>query len=467
MRPSNPLRPTNPIEWALTLTPLGLGLVSILPCVIGFFYVHPSFDDMWFLSLAETKGIHGATVDWLTHFSGRFSSIYLDTLAAGLFRNLLAYRLLCAANFLLLVVSVQRLFRRTAAESELSAWSLSALVMTAWLSVIPGPSEGFYWFTGSAMYVGGCTVALYAIARAADREGSRLSELATFLWLIAAMGMNELNIMIVMSFAAFASIRDYALFRTIGKRTRYWMAAATSGALLGLLLPGSWERVRMTQEQPGSGQILPAAIGGSYELLTDAYTLLIFSPMVIIVAICLASVAGYKIDRRRHTINALSILSLVMLLFLVLAMIVFYRYTQGIRTIARILNVIYLVMIVGTVLLTTRGGVRRVNIASPVRPVVILALLLGVATYIVRPGSHIRRAYSELAAGEWQRFDAEMTERAAVATSHPGRDLVVKPISTRPWTMFVFDIPTDRGQRYSRYYANFYGVRSIRTLSDR
>jgi hypothetical protein len=177
----------------------------------------------------------------------------------------------------------------------------------------------------------------------------------------------------------------------------------------------------------------------------------------------MSTAQGSESPEKRRLHLLIAAIGMVLIALLCFAMAAFYAYTQGFRTIGRVLNVIYLVMVVASVLLASQGGFQKIDFAHARQPVAILLLLTCFATFEIRATSHVRGAYAELRHGEWAAYDREMNERAASLESRAGQDVIVPAIATRPWTLFVFDISPDTAQRYNHFYAHYYSVGTIRS----
>lgn len=464
MKPTSELSHSGTVRFALSLAIAGIGIFALAPYVLAFRYIHPSFDDMWYFYAADTMGLSRASIYWYLEISGRFALNTVATVLSTAFRSDTAYRLVCAGNFAALVFALQRLFNFLVTKSAIVAWQLAVLVLATWLTVM-SPSEGLYWFAGSASFTLGTAMAFYAIGGMIQWKEGRNGTAWWAFWLFVAVGMNELNMLMIVAALTYVLMRDFALQKTPRRTAARFGVPIFLASLAVFLAPGTWHRVQLSRvELPASGHLQTALDIGMHEFPRDIYTLLVFSPVLVLVAfLLLSSHSKPGFGSQGGRVRLLAVAAGALIFGTIFSMIVFYAFTQGQRTIGRVLNVVYLVSIVGFVLASVRFGLRRFDGRASANPLALALLAICFATYLIRPGSNVREAYRELLGGEWNHYDQEVTNRRVGADQHPGENLMVPSIANRPWSLFVFDVSTDSSQRYNEYYARFYRLSGMRT----
>lgn len=436
------------------------GLVAILPFVVAFAFIHQSYDDAGFLLELEARGLPGSQAFWYRTFSGRFTSNAIVSVLSATIHHVWLYRIVCLAVLALLAWAIHRVLRASLGLTPLPAAALASLALGTFLCMTPSAAEGLYWLTGTATYTLGTAFLLLAVAGTLAPDGGRRHVAVTAAWIVLAVGMNEVALLLANGWLGLAIVQRLTVHRRVERRFVVWMAAALLAAVASLAAPGNWNRLDFSREVATQSVSLGGAlVMAARELAMASYYLLHVSPLLFLLLAGILLLGHRDEPPGRHAWwrELLVLPAFAPVFFGVLA---FFIFAQGARPIPRVLNPVYLSMILVTLVV----AVRTARMLDGVRtaPKLMLALVLvGYLSAAMRAGSGARMAYAEMLGGQWSRFDREVRARGELARRQPGRDVVVPPIATRPNTIFVFDIAPNPAERHNVLYAWFYGVRTI------
>jgi hypothetical protein len=436
---------------------------AIAPFVAAFWYIHPAYDDQWFWYRSSLDGLFRTQVAWYQNHSGRFAANFIvGAIASGIRINLL-FRLACLGIFVALFAALWRLLLIVFRGSRTESAALAGLLFSAYLTVMPSPAQGFYWLAGGVTYTLGTAIALYAIGGVLDQRDAPEKLPWWCLIVFVSAGMNEINLFLVNAFLISWFVSRWKARRAI-RAFLPLIAASVAGTLGAVLAPGNWNRLRVSSvEASNAGNIGWALTAGVREFATDFYAVLLFSPAIVFALACVLLADGSPDtadDRRSPFASSVNFLGVSAVC--IYAIIVFYGYTQGIRTIPRVLNVVYLLIFLISMWTATSMSGRNRAATTAFGSVGVVLLLLAFCIPIVRPGSKVRTAYSEWISNEWGEYDRELSLREEYLEQHSNSDVTVHSVKSRPSTLFVYDVSADANYRYNQYYARFYGVRSLR-----
>ena len=249
------------------------------------------------------------------------------------------------------------------------------------------------------------------------------------------------------------------------RRQAIWLGVTIASSLASLAAPGNWRRLHDAREVLEISRDLSAAmVNAAKYLMLDLYYLVQVGalPFLLLAAVALADRARAPEDRREWRRELVAVPYFLLVFY---GVILFFTYAQGVRPIPRVTHAIYLPLLVfATIFVVRLSAIGKQPFRMPAFALGIV--LFGLALSMARPGSGVRRAYSEWMRGDWHRYDADVQARARLVQGRAGEDVIVPRIASRPTTIFVYDISANPALRHNRLYAHFYGVRSIATASD-
>ena len=214
-------------------------------------YNYPSGDDYFQFFQAHTLGTLGATRWWYRHWTGRYTSFFLQSLFPGYDAWLAAYKITPVALFLT-GFACSFAFMRAFFGPSFSTRVIFTLTSCTYIFLVgltPDIAEGFYWLAANMQYMGAVFVtllllALYIKLGRTTEPLARGLVLGSILILIAFLaGLNEISLLL---FASTLAAIGYFSFRKSGRiptQALMCLAVAFLFGLLAFLAPGNLFRV--------------------------------------------------------------------------------------------------------------------------------------------------------------------------------------------------------------------------------
>ena len=132
--------------------PVILPFIIILPfCVIAY-YNHPALDDWWYAEVFKNHGILGAQQYWYNHYTARFFSNFVMTIAPLSYRWIEAYKVLPIVFFTCIYATAFY-----TSKTVLSTYPVKKHVLALWFTVTymliqRDYFESFYWLSANVVY---------------------------------------------------------------------------------------------------------------------------------------------------------------------------------------------------------------------------------------------------------------------------------------------------------------------------
>ncbi|HEX8179617.1 MAG TPA: hypothetical protein VF525_08765 [Pyrinomonadaceae bacterium] len=215
-------------------------------------YNYPSGDDFKTFVRAQELGVLGATKSQYFHWTGRYSSFFLQSLLAVHGNWWLAYRIMpvvvFCAGFGCLFYFFKTLFDPALSRKVL--FTLSASVYVFLVSLTPDITTGFYWLATNMQYLGGVFVSLLIFAlniklrRAPTSAGRLLISGGIVLLLGFLAGLNEISILFMIAIYGALNFFHVVRFRQLYPAGLIFLAASVLFGLLALFAPGNFTRIR-------------------------------------------------------------------------------------------------------------------------------------------------------------------------------------------------------------------------------
>jgi hypothetical protein len=442
---------------------LALSVLGILPFLIAFLFIRPSYDDAAFYLETKTRGTFGAAVFWYRVFSGRYTSNAIVSLLSLSIPFLWLYRICCLLIFVAFVAGVYRAIRVVLGIARPDATGLAGLVVSTFLTMTPSAPEALYWLTGAATYTLGTAFLLFAIASVQSARATQRGTPAAIAWIVLAVGMNEVALLMLNGFLAYVVMRELIDRRHASRRSIVLMAACLIASLAAVLAPGNFTRLEFAQSLATTSTSLTAAfLTAAKATVLDSYYLVHASPLLGLLLLAVSLDAREREPTRRRITDVLALPWFAVVILIVIA---FFAYAQGFHPIPRVMNPVYFAMILFAAITVVRAS--EITLIRPVFSTLVVVLaFLTFASGMLRSGSGVRTAYAELFRGEWERYDRELAARDAFIEQRRGQHVRVSRLGTRPKTLFVFDIGVDPTQRHNAIYAYFHGVKSLAIAAE-
>ena len=212
---------------------------------------YPSGDDYVQFFQAHTLGTLGATRWWYRHWTGRYTSFFLQSLFPDYDAWLAAYKIIPVALFLTGFACLFAFLRAFFGPSFSTRviFTLTSCTYIFLVGLTPDIAEGFYWLAANMQYMGAVFVtllllALYIRLGRTTKPLARGLVLGSILLLIAFLaGLNEISLLL---FASILAAIGYFSFRKSGRiptQVLVCLAVALLFGLLAFVAPGNFFRL--------------------------------------------------------------------------------------------------------------------------------------------------------------------------------------------------------------------------------
>lgn len=454
-------------------TLLAIGTTAILALTV---FAYPAADDFCLLYEVQTHGFIAPQIEWYRTWTGRYSSSAIASALAlagpHAFRwGLLSLGMLWfAAIYLLLWALAGGRF----GPRVLLLGSATAFVL--YVAYSPSPTEGFYWAAGALTYLSGNVLLLLiaalnlAITRVAfQRHLPRVLKitayLANVLLGVTLAGTNETAAIVAL--IGLSAGAGFA-WRFSQAAVPYWIAgflAVASGFVVVAAAPGNEFRMLAF---PNARQFVPALVLTG----THAGTFVIRQFTNVAVWICAALIwvpiwrAVPDIVREWIITRGGWLWLLVLWLAAIVACFFPTFYAVGYAPPARVLNVAFLVFLLGvfpvTVSLVERftRGRHFFTAAQQARPFLLFILIV-----VMAKAPQIRNIYDDVLVAN--QFRKEMLAREELIHDSKVRgalNVEVPALATKTYQLYFQDIEGDSKDWKNRCMARAFGVSTIRII---
>jgi hypothetical protein len=461
-----------------TLLPIAgvlLGCVAVLPLLVLSAYNHPSAaDDYCFADTAVRYGFWAGQKFYYDGWTGRYFSnmlVHGSPLVWGWYDG---FRLIPALSALGLLAALAA-FVNELLRGQPGATRAGVTGMLFFLHVLAlrSVAEAFFWSSAVASYTVPTALTLYLLAvvlRWYRLSGGWLRSLTT-VWagflVFATVGSGETNMILLMLLLGM-----FFGYRLLFQR-RFDGFLLT---LIGVSLVSAWllfrapgNAVRMGGN-PHAADLVGSVVSAVGWLATAVPGWLWQTPVLILSVLYVP--LGRRLTRPNAPTRALfaAPAALVTLAYagLLTAMIFPSYYGVGIAPVYRVINVTYLVFLLGwfytlTVWLGSQVG-QRVQWSD--RTLVTLGLIGLAGVWLAFSAVYsltLKTVYTDWLRGGAAQYDREMTDRHRLLTgAATGRDtLRIRPISVHPQSLFLEDIQENPAFLWNRCQAGFYGHSAV------
>ncbi len=426
----------------------GMLAALLLPFIILVIYNHPSADDYCYVVDAAIRGFWLSQWTTYQNWSGRYISTFLlvsNPLAIGSF---LGYKMISFVLLLLTVISssffVKALLNKKTFDLSVVAVSFSMVLL--YLFKMPSLTEGFYWLAGAITYqlpniATLTTVALLLTMRRAEKYYKWKVAAAVFLCVMICGG-NETSMLefvyILVALMAF----EYASTRSIPKHYYLLLIVSLVAASAILLAPGNAIRAAHFQGEKNIFKALLLASTSGFHRIEDW-----FFDVLVLIILFLPFLKQIEIPGSEER----KIKPLILFLypvFIVGILIGGYFpafWSIGFEPPSRTVNVLYFLFLASSfhyaVLCVTY--VKQKNGVFIAIPVFAQWLLFFLLFRSMAPHTHYRTATLDLVSGRAKTYDLEMEMRYLQVKEHEHEDVVFKPLTVIPTSIFFVDIEAE------------------------
>lgn len=460
------------VENSTRFVLIGLCLVVCLPLFLLSFYNHPSVaDDYCFADTARRFGFWTAQQMYYDGWTGRFVHNFLvhsSPLTIGWYGGYKVYPVVLLA---LLGVSAYQASRAVLPGfSPLSWGAVTAGLLIYFLTSLASLPEFMYWYAGMACYSLSCVFFLLLLACLIQhqRRGFRAVSgytLAESLLLIGTIGSSETSMVMVVSVLAMLALGELVLYQRLSPTSLVLLIVAAIGCYYLISAPGN--TIRMGGN-PNSRNVTGTLLAASRYELTYLARQFLTTPLIPLTILYLP-VARRLLGRQPLPpyLRVPPILALTYWLVTLLALISLHFYGVGIPPVARLLNMINLMLVLGwfyNVTLWVKAGqafLTSRTVVDPLRRAALgLAILWLGVTVVLSPV--VKLVYSDLLHQRPQQYNRAMTERYQQMTAASPADTIrLAPLPMPPASLFLEDIRTNPDHLWNRCWAEYFHRKSV------
>jgi hypothetical protein len=297
------------VDWLLKkhhVVSLFLLVVFFAPLLWLARYNYPSGDDYLAFFQAQNLGPFGATRWWYRHWTGRYSSFFLQSLFPEHSRWLVAYRvipiILLLTGFFCLFCFVRALFGPNFPTKKLFSLSASAYVLL--VSLTPEIVTAVYWLPTNVQYLGAIFTTLLLLSlylnlgRAHTPLRRGLCWLAAILLMVFLAGLNEISILLFVAILIAVNVVHVLRFATLSRTGLVFLVCSVLFALLSFLAPGNSIRGEYIAAREAS--LTKVSVRAAHFTLDLAATLLTSTPLLLASALYFVF-----LERNRHRLTHL------------------------------------------------------------------------------------------------------------------------------------------------------------------
>jgi hypothetical protein len=404
-------------------------------------YNYPSGDDYVQFFQAHTLGTLEATRWWYRHWTGRYTSFFLQSLFPGYDAWLAAYKIIPVALFLTgfaCLFAFMRAFFGPSFSGRV-IFTLTSCTYIFLVALTPDIAEGFYWLAANMQYLGAVFVTLLLLAlyirleRTTDPIPRRAASVLAIVLIALLAGLNEVSLILFICILASISCFSFLRWRRFPRRPLLFIAFTALCGVFSLLAPGNILRAEMMPAHGHPVRVLALVLFTTPYLMLQLVT---STPLLLASALYLTFLEASR-DRLDHVNSILRGIRWYWLLALLLGSLTLSAIliaVGGVRTLPpRIENVYVYSIVLAWFLMLTALFVNLPTGRGFVLPRWLIVLLTVAVVAFVVTGNELRVDPRNAAPSSlW-------IERAASAV-----------LTSGPYATAYLDLLSGRAERYSR-----------------
>ncbi len=456
-------------------------LVGILsPYIYLSFFAHPFADDFDFSHAGKILNFKDGFNYFYFKIQGRYASNLLFLICPLVYNWFLGYQLVPILLFILTFLSfywfVSAISNRRIKGIHLLSYSM--LLTALYIFQMPSVSQGFYWYVGSVSYQLGAVIALIHIASIIDFANKNYfinwysHFFLSFILLVLAMGFNEVLMALLVAFYILLYFKSGQL-KSVNKNTwLFFLVVAIACFMVDILSPGTAKRAGYYTDNHHFIKSLFYTGIQSLRFLFDWMSNLPF----ILISVLFIPLSLFLSRRIQVFKNSFyfhpAIFSCV--LFLDLFLCIFPPYwSTGILGQHRTINTAYFFFIILWFLnlnawvnyFVEKKTMPQFHLSPKGYAITMLLVLFSFGT--TKNGFY---AFTDLFYGRVQAFDMEMNSRYETlkkAHLEKQENCYLKPINSRPPSLFFLDISPDPEHWSNKGYGLFFDVPHVHLVQEK
>ena len=453
---------------------IGCLLLVATPLVLLSFYNHPSVvDDYCFAYTVMRFGVWESQKMYYDGWTGRYFHNFIVHTSPLIWRWFGAYTvfpiLLLTMLWTGFFALIRQLGRVVLTTTEQIAIASGACFL--YISQLRSIAEFFYWYTGLAGYSLACVFLLFLIgiliAHHRQRTGwkSPLLVLEAVLILVI-IGSSETWMVIMLSFLGF-----WALVSLIYKRTLPVLLIVLlvwAGLCSYALVQAPGNAIRMGGNGLSQNVFYSAAEAIKFGM--TYFRDLVFQSSILILSLLFLPIAYRLTDPRSPARPYFTLywwLALGFYLGLLFILTFLHFWAVGVPPVARLLNVVNLIWVVGWFYTLTvfvrvfRHPISEWSFVTGYRwpTVLIVTVLLGFQGY---RNANFRLTYDDLRSGRAQKYHRAMEERYQLMASAKGDTVALPPLPALPVSLVLNDLSYKSGDMFNDCWAGYFYRKGVK-----
>lgn len=449
-------------------------LLVTVPFLLNAPHARPQFDDFGVWLVMNKYSFWEAQAYWYQQLTGRFSAMSVMALFNPMvYRNmamLLPIVILFHLGFLLtLYWSAKTLLK---GQSQLSIFSVAALLSLLLMWNLPSPAEAFYWVPSLFSYQLGfilTVICLTLIWRKPNPEIANRKFILPAILCFVTPATSEVNLLLLLAGLGLTWLIQLLDKRKPNPALSLLLLIALVASALSILAPGNNARAQMINEAVGQTQAenLMFTLTASLSIV-KSYLLgvLMRSPFLPVSLLIMVAVWGSPWKPALKPIHILILGGIWFGLFWLLHMPFIYK--AGIVFIpGRVQNIAHYVFTIGWVfLLIAVTGIlsKSSTIPASLKQSAFLVLGLFVLIQMLMPNK-IQSAINDYRSGKSASFSRMVDARDAAWSNARGQDVRTGIMKEPPFTIYINDLDSDSTKDQNTAVANYYGLKSVRADS--
>jgi len=448
-------------------------VISFLPFLLLYRYVHPSADDFNYTNIFLDKGLIGSQIFWYKAWSGRYIGNIILSLNPLIFHKIALYKITLFFIPFLLIYSMYFIVNQVF--TKLEFWKkllISLWVISVYFSFMPKTSTALYWWAGTGTYQTGIIFFLFTIGNLIKYYNTKILK---YLWisiffLFLTIGTNE-TVMFMMDILlgmGFVILFIYSKKQTFIKNHKYYLIllfAALAFSLIVILAPGNAIR---SSYFPNKHKL--NSFYRSYMMFKE--NIEIWLPIVSIFGLFFINF----IVKKQYDI-AIKIFSINPIFLFFTSIIITYLgffpgfWSMGAPPPDRTVNVVYFFFVFTwfIFILNLYFFFIDKNNDNKIPDFINVTLIIIIFVWLIKPTSNVSKAFLDIKSKKAYRYDRALNDRYRLIKQFDKNKAVFNTpkLKVIPKTIFFRDVTPNPKDWRNNSYAKYWGLKSIKAVDNK
>ncbi|MES2648318.1 MAG: DUF6056 family protein [Bacteroidota bacterium] len=436
--------------------------IALTPLLLTCMHAHPFADDY---DMSTYSNFWKRQAEVYMSWTGNVAGTLLSSLNPWHWQSLLGYRLALGSGIIIFFLSVLHFINAFLKKYTNSHYSFrllfGAVLLLSITNVMPTISEGFYWYTGVAVYLLPFSLTLYVLC-ALGLEGR--SSIWWFILLAIGSSGSPLQMVINGGVLFFITTSKLLTKKKPGRIILLAWIAVLIPAVIIIASPGNAIR-NAYMPTVKSWSVAASLVGETYR--QTAMEWMRNGSVLLYLFVILLGLPLLRISRR----SFIPIAAWVAVQVVCLVCLFMNTYITQLPPTPRVVNIIVFIellslpiLLAGLFLLFISEN-SRINFA--IRPFRILMLIASVllfvylAKYALYRPNNLEEVIKDLANHTTQSFDDEMQNRYQFVRSSKAKKLVLMPLGNHPKALYSSDLGKSPKLWLNSTFSTYWGIDAV------